>query len=97
MRCTLLNENVLCRDTGDVRGVNSCIHLSQRWLPSQPTASAWDTVLSTDLVHFQSCALCFAEAARKVERATLLLAPMRNDRFTALTRWDLGQGLPRSH
>lgn len=35
-------------------------------------------MLSTDPVHFQSCTLCFSEGTRKVERAALLLAPIRN-------------------
>ena len=44
MRCTLLNENALCKDigTGELRSVDSCIRLSQWYLPSQPAASTRD-------------------------------------------------------
>lgn len=59
-------------------GVGTAIHLSQWCLPSQPLVSAWDTVLSTDSLHFQSCTLCFAEGTREVERAVLFLALIRN-------------------
>jgi len=38
MMCTLLNENGLCRDMGDVRGVNPRIRLSQWCLPPQLAA-----------------------------------------------------------
>lgn len=58
--------------------MGTAIHLSQRCLPSQSLASAWDAVLSTEPVHFQSCTLRFSEATRKVGRAALLLAPTRN-------------------
>lgn len=78
MSCKLCWMKMSSVETQEMWGVGTAIHLGQWCLPSQPLTSAWDTVLNTDPVHFQSCTLCFSEGTRKVERAALLLAPIRN-------------------